>query len=350
MAHQLTQRTDGRIEMAYAGETPWHGLGKKMNAIMTPEEARREALMEWDVEKRKLYFNTNKITDSMEETKDSFAIVRADNGEYFGTVGSQYRPIQTSEQAEFLRTLAGEGGIEVECAGTLYGGRRQFWACKVKGDRVVEAEKRQDRIKQYLTLANGHDGTLAFRCFFTPIRVVCNNTLNAAMRRAGAEGVTLRHTSNVQLRIKEARKILGLAGEYYDQLADVFQKMAETRVDKDTYDNVLKAIFDPKEADFETPAKFEIAKIEAEATKRQVVGNLGRESKLFGLTKITAWDAYNSLTFFSSHQMDADLLRRTDGADRHFERVIMGNGRRMQQEAFGHFATIAGVGIAASAN
>lgn len=345
MAHGLTIRLDGRVEAAYAGETPWHGLGKKMSANMTPDEALREAGLNWEVTKRPLWYKNGTIVDQYAQTGDSFAIIREDSGAYFGTVGPQYRPIQNREQAEFLAALAGEGGIEVEMAGSLWGGSRQFWTCRVRGERIVEAEKRADRIKQYMVLANGHDGSLSFRAFWSPIRVVCNNTLNVSLRRAGADGVMLRHTSKVGERIKQAKQILGLCGTYYEQLAEVFQKMAETRVDKATYDNVLKQVFDPIEADYEDHAKFAAAKVEADITKGKVVGNLARESKLFGLTKITAWDAYNSLTFYSSHQYGTDR-KTADAADRHFDSVLHGSARRLQQEAFGHFATLSGIGVA----
>lgn len=345
MAHEITIRENGTAEIAYAGQTPWHGLGKALPSSLSPLAMLPEAQLDWTVSKRELFFK-NTLPDALpgelSRADDAFGIVRDDTGDYFGKVGRSYQPIQNKAQAEFLEALAGEGGISVEVAGSLYRGARTFWACKVKGERVIETQGRADKIKQYLILCNGHDGSLAFKAYWSPIRVVCNNTLNASFKSM-VNCISIRHTTNVQNRVKAARDTLGLCASYHEQLADIFQKMADTRIDKVTYDQTLSAIFNPLEKDFDDKAKFDDALAAAGEIKTRVVSNLSKESKLFALRQVTAWDAYNSLTFFSSHQADENLSGRTDAKDRHFERVLSGDSYRIQQDAFRHCAALAGV-------
>lgn len=325
MAHQLTIREDGIVEAAFAGARPWHGLGTQVEKHMSPQEALKLAHMDWTVRLRPLWVRSMEDRPAA-QIDDKVAVCRADNGRYLGTVGTSYRPLQNAEQAEFLEALTGEGGV-VECVGSLFEGRRTFWTVKVPGDLLIRED---DRVEQYLILANAHDGSLAFRAFWSPIRVVCNNTLNAALGRGSAvNGVSIKHTLNVKRRVDEARNVLGLAVQYGRQAAAAFTAFAGHALTKESYAAILTEVFGDEKAPDATPAT--VARVLG--VKRTVSANLRAEVKPGQAA--TLWDAYNSVTYFTSHQMTRRTTSRLrDEDERRFESVLLGNGRAVQQSAF----------------
>lgn len=343
MAHELTIRQDGKVECAWAGAKPWHGLGTEIKAGTSPVAALTAAGLDWNAIRKDLFFRGGGDVFNAAETKvpDRFAIVRSDNGAYLGNVGRTYRPVQNREQAEFIEALVGEGNASVECCGSLFGGAKQFWTVKV-GETAIEAEKRADVLRQYMIVANCHDGSGTFKSFWSPTRVVCNNTLRAALSKM-ADGVSIRHTTNVKERIAAAKLTLGICAQYYDALGNAFQKMAETRIEREQYDDILARIFAPVVLDGADQAKRLKAELEAKQTIATITDNLRTEAKMFNLTRITAWDAYNSVTHYSSHQMTSRKSRTATPNEQRFERVLFGDGQRVQSAAFAAFGQLAGV-------
>jgi len=230
-----------------------------------------------------------------------------DNGEYFGTVGTRFKPIQNEEQAAFLESLVGEGNT-VECVGALFGGRKVFWTVKCPSHMMIGGE---DRIDQYLILVNGHDGSVGFVCFWSPIRVVCNNTVRAAMRGMKSEqAVRFKHTTNIMDRIDDARKTLEIGNQYFTDLANHFERFVDYKISDGVFKDYTKVLFDDKE------------------DIRNIITTNYRAEQQTG----TLWGAYNAVTQYADHQMR--FRGKENREAKRFESVVYGPGQRLKQKAF----------------
>jgi phage/plasmid-like protein (TIGR03299 family) len=179
MAHELTIRTNGKAEMAYVGETPWHGLGQSLGRGRTIEEWQQAAGMDWKIARSRVRYGDAANTRIIE---DKHVLFRSDTKDALGIVSDKFQIVQPRAVLEFFRDLTAGNGFELETAGTLYGGRR-FWAMASIGKAAQIAGV--DRVGGYLLLSTGADGTLATSARFTTVRVVCNNTLTMALRKDG---------------------------------------------------------------------------------------------------------------------------------------------------------------------
>lgn len=318
MAHELSIQ-NGKVEAMFAQHTkPWHKLGTMVDGAQTPLKALKLASMNWEVSKAPIHLG--KI-----EIQDKAAIVRNDNGLYLGTVGCDYQPIQNKEQAQFIEALCGEGGAVVECCGALREGRRQFWTVKVPGELVIG---KADSIERYLIVANGHDGSLAFRAFWSPIRVVCQNTLNIALKGA-KDGVTIYHTKKATDRVKVARSVLGVASQYYETIGETFSKMLSKSLDNAEFklyaDEVLSLKDVPSSEIPEQTLK----------VRSQLIQNFN-EGIGVDLAGKTVWGAYNAVTEYVSHQRQprGKSLSTSERQEKSFENIFFGTGKDLNQRAF----------------
>jgi len=305
MSHELSIREDGTVEAAFAGKVPWHGLGVQVQENMTVNEALDLANLRWAVAVEKLFYSIR--VGEYTEVPDKRAVIRMDNGEYFGTVGTRFKPIQNEEQADFLNALVGEGNV-VECVGALFGGRKVFWTVKCPEDLMIGGE---DRINQYIILANGHDGTIGFTCFWSPIRVVCNNTLRAALSGRNSDySVRFKHTTNIDNRLEIARETLGIANRYFLDLANHFESFLEYKISDEDFKDYTKNLFGDKED-----------------TRNIIAANYQAERH-----PGTLWAAYNAVTQHADHQMK--FRGKENREAKRFESVMYGAGYRLKQKAF----------------
>ena len=315
MAHEISV-VNGVAEAAFAIQPAWHGLGELVDNLMTPVQALDKAHLRWTVEKRPIYI---KAGEAFNEVPDKVATFRQDTNEYLGTVGSDWVPVQNVEQADFISALVGNGAV-VECVGALRQGRRTFWTVKAPGDVVIGG---QDVVSKYLIVCNGHDGSLAFRAFWSPTRVVCANTLRAALGGNLQDSVALFHRSKVSDHLADARRTLGLADAYYTKLAAEFTKMLDKALADAEFRIYVDAVI-PETAKDGGPTKMEAAARE-QITRNYFDTGIGRE-----MAGRTAWGAYNAVAEFLSHQ------KEYSSGERKFEQIVLGgNGvGETQQRAF----------------
>ncbi|MGK6353150.1 DUF932 domain-containing protein [Parapedobacter sp. DT-150] len=238
MAHNINfnERT-GKHSFFSVKEKAWHGLGQIVEEYPTSAEAIKYAGLDYTVEKRYLFTYGD---DTCPETEDNdcvmewridvpdhFATVRADTDEVLGVVGRDYEIVQNTDAFAFFDNLVGgNGGIKYETAGALGKGERVFITAKLPDMLRVG---RDDLIEQYLLLTTSHDGYGCITAAFTPIRVVCNNTLNAALRST-TKCVKIRHTANAKDRLNEAHKLLGITHRLADDLEEVFNQWSRVRI------------------------------------------------------------------------------------------------------------------------
>lgn len=176
MAHMI-DTTTGRAAMAYTGHTPWHGLGSKLTAGASIEEWTREAGLGYTVLESPVLYETPAVTD-LQRWPDRKVLHRSDTGAPLAVVSDGYRVVQPAEVMDFFRKLSEIGGFNLETAGVLSEGRR-VWALASVGEAVHVVNR--DFVKPYLLFGTSYDGTMATVAKFTAIRVVCNNTITAAV-------------------------------------------------------------------------------------------------------------------------------------------------------------------------
>jgi len=222
-------------------ETPWHGLGAVLEEPpATVAEAIEAAGLGWSVAKEPIAVDRgDKLADEWwvprcEEIPGFYATVRQDTREVLGIVGERYRLVQNHEAFTFIDQLLGSA-IHFETAGSLHGGRR-VWVLATLPDHV---EVGGDDVRPYVLLMNSHDGSTAVVAATTPIRVVCQNTLNWGLANA-RQKFSIRHTEAVTQRVHEARRVLDLSIDYYEQ----FKRFGDQLASERCTERQLRAVLD----------------------------------------------------------------------------------------------------------
>lgn len=179
-------------------ETPWHGLGRIIMDAPASREALELAGLDWQVESRNIYSGTGAMIPGYR------ANVRSTDNAVLGVVSDRYRIVQNKEAFQFTDDLLGEG-VTYETAGSLQGGKKVWMLARLPRKYLIAG----DQVVPYLVIFNSHDGSSGVKVAMTPIRVVCQNTLNLALNTAKRIW-TARHTENVLLRVQDARETLQL--------------------------------------------------------------------------------------------------------------------------------------------
>lgn len=222
MAHKLNE-TNGKVSFAARGEKAWHGLGQYVSEAMTSEQAIELGGLNYTVEKRPLYAPGWEGT--MVEAEGHYGNVRTDTNEILGIVKGRYKIVQNKDAFGFFDAIIDQGEAIFETAGALGKGERIFVTAKLPEDMLVHGE----RVEKYIMLTNSHDGTSTIIAGFTPIRVVCNNTLTAALKNLDNK-VSISHTASAESRLKEASRVMGIASKYMDEVNTTFESMTTRRL------------------------------------------------------------------------------------------------------------------------
>ena len=265
MAHNLEFR-NGKYSFVENGkkERAWHELGKVFDGELTTIEALTESGANFNVEKRNLYFPTKDIEEiiasgrdiSASELRDLFKVVenrkgniRTDANECLGVVSDAYGIVQNADAFSFIDTLCSgkcDGATPIiESAGVLGNGERIFITAKFP-EQIKLDNKGEDLVEMYVVFTTSHDGTGAVQCMVTPVRVVCNNTLNYAMSHNSGK-LSLRHTVNVNNRLdltnKEnavmAYKALSLYNVYRNSFEQSLLELAQIKVTDKQAEQIL---------------------------------------------------------------------------------------------------------------
>jgi phage/plasmid-like protein (TIGR03299 family) len=214
---------------------PWHGLGQIVQDYPTSAEALKFAGLDFEVCKAP---NIHRLPDGKEIiSKTSFFTYRSDNGAILGDkLGRDYQIVQNTDAFSFFDEIVGGDGILYETAGALgKNGERIFITAKLPDYIRVGSD---DLIEKYLFLTTSHDGSDSITAAFTPIRICCNNTLNAALQQC-SNAIKIRHTSNAQDRLKQAHKVIGISNKLSAELEQLFNHWSKVRI---TDSNVKKLI------------------------------------------------------------------------------------------------------------
>ena len=204
--------------MFYTRTKPWHGLGVKVAEAPTSKEALKVAGLDWNVVQEPIY-------TEMEEVIAGYkANVRDSDRKVLGVVTDRYKVIQNEEAFSFTDALLGEG-VRYETAGSLNGGKRVWMLARMPHEYIITGE----RISPYLVFTNTHDGSGAVKVALTPIRVVCQNTLNLALSTA-KRSWSMIHTGDIKEKLQEAKDTLFMAQTYMDCLGKEFENLRKIKV------------------------------------------------------------------------------------------------------------------------
>lgn len=204
--------------MFYTREKPWHGLGVQVHDAPTSENALWLAGLDWKVVQKDIY------TEGRVQIPGYKANVRNTDGRVLGVVTDRYKVVQNEEAFSFTDELLGKG-VRYETAGSLQGGRKVWLLARLPKEYIITGE----RISPYLVFSNTHDGSGAVRVAVTPVRVVCNNTLNLALSSA-KRSWSMIHTGDIKGKIQEAADTLFRAEDYMEKLGKEIEKLREIKV------------------------------------------------------------------------------------------------------------------------
>ncbi len=249
MAHNihLNEQT-GKHSFFSVKEKAWHGLGQIVQDYPNSAEALKFAGLDYEVIKERIYttsFNSDgQEMDITQRIKTHFATIRKDTGDVLGVVGKDYEIVQNLDAFSFFDSIVGGDGIQYETAGALGNGERIFITAKLPNYIKVG---REDLIEQYLFLTTSHDGYGSITAAFTPVRVVCNNTLNAALRNH-SNSIKIRHTANAKDRLEQAHKVMGISNHLSGQLEEIFNQWTKVKItDPDLQQLIRLALVPNKE-------------------------------------------------------------------------------------------------------
>lgn len=327
MGHGI-EKTDA---MLYTGKRPWHGLGTEIDHVFTSKEALAAGGLTFKVAKYSLKSVLPIITPGTPERQievpDYYATVRTDINSALGVVGSQYKIVQNEEAFGFFDAVVGSNEAMYHTVGSINGGKRIWLLAKLPSFMRIDGT--DDVIEKFLLFSNSHDGSSAVKMFFTPIRVVCQNTLNWALgSRTKANTFTLRHTESINDKLKEARKILQITNNYYDDFNEVINAMARKQVTKAEVDTFVAKLFPiPKDTNVNT------TKLMNNRDKLYELFDNGMGNDMPGI-RGTAWALVNAAAEFADYERTVRASRGRSNADARLDSIWFGSGANFKQEAF----------------
>ena len=295
--------------IAFTGQTPWHRLGQKINEAFDAKTALKEARLDFTVEKTGIA-----CADTKAVIPNRFAVRRTDTKDVLGIVGSSYTPCQNRDAFAFFDGVFGKDKARYECAGVLGKGERIWLLAKLPGGFSIGKD---DLVNKFLLLTNSHDGSELIRARFTPIRVVCQNTLNAALREKSQE-IGVMHLSDVKAKLELAGKLLRNAGIYFRETEDTFRAFSKFKLtDKSRAAYFVESITGSADTREISPA------IQSRLEQCDRLHESGHGVKLPGV-RGTLWGAYNALVEHLDHEKTTDSLRY----------IANGNGALIKARAF----------------
>jgi phage/plasmid-like protein (TIGR03299 family) len=306
MAHNLNyNEKTNQYSFFSVKEKAWHGLGQIVSDYATSSEAIGFAGLDYKVEKRILFTydnenqNGNPDTDIIIpeiEVPNYFATVRTDTEQVLGVVGKDYEVVQNEDAFSFFDAIVGGGdGIQYETAGALGKGERIFITAKLPDYIKVGSD---DLIEQYLFLTTSHDGYGSITAAFTPVRVVCQNTLNAALKNC-SNTVKIRHTANAKERLEQAHKVMGITYKLSEYLESAFNQWAKVRItDKQVKKLIGLAMVPNKEVlqNLQAGKEDELSTAYKNMCDAVYQYGLSSPTQQTETTKGTVFGAYNSIT------------------------------------------------------
>ncbi len=241
--------------MFYVRKAPWHGLGTKVESALSSGDALEAAGLDWKVVQEQIYTGDGKSVG------DYFANIRDRDRKVLGVVSGRYRIVQNREAFAFTDELLGRG-VRFETAGSLKEGRKVWILARLpKQYRLAE-----DLAAPYLVFSNSHDGSGSIKVAMTPVRVVCQNTLNVALSTAGRIWST-NHTGDMAAKLEDARMTLFMAENYMSELSKEAARLCKRQVSDAAVREYVRMLL-PIAADASEAAERNVLKLRRDLERR----------------------------------------------------------------------------------
>jgi phage/plasmid-like protein (TIGR03299 family) len=330
MAHDLNIE-DGRASLMTVGERPWHGLGQQLSKPATAAEAIHQASLDWRVAKVPLFRQLNEGQYEEIDEPRRYAVVRKSqtglpkDDAVLGIVGENYTPLQNHDAFGFFDAIVGENAAIYHTAGALGRGEQVWLLAKLPEDLFLPGD---DRVERFLLLSNSHDGSSSVRIKFTPVRVVCQNTLTMALR--GGPDISVPHYSDVQQRLRRAADLLGLIRRTYDGLDETFQAMARLQFDGDGIREYVSLVFPMPDDERREAATQRAVRSQRESIR---LAEEGRGNDTPGV-RGTLWAAYNGVTEYVDHHVGASRKSSDEAKEARMRSIWFGDGAAVKGRAY----------------
>lgn len=299
--------------MAYAGDVPWHGLGVNVDPNLGVDDMLVKAGLDWTVSKRQMFALRHAKDGTPTEaaiipTTGYHALVRDSDEHVLDVVGDNYVPVQNKQAMEFFREFCEAGSMKLETAGSLENGR-QTWVLANLGTGFELAGG--DRVNGYLLLSSPHIYGKSLNIMFTPIRVVCNNTLTLALSKGQGKGkLRLPHIRPFDEQVQlEAKQALGIATTLMDEFHGTAQLLADAKANPAMVTRYMAALFQPKLLEGTDPVNgsnvidFQQYSRTLHEVKQVVSYQPGAN---LASSKDTWWGAFNAVTYAADHVLGRD--------------------------------------------
>ncbi len=340
MAHELMFNDDGKAAMFYVGEKPWHDEGTKLENPPNAAEAIKAASLDWSLAKAPLFYHRS-LTDTA-VLPDTYAVVPDERWPdkkkpVLGIVSGRYEILQNKDAFAFFDPLVKNDYATYETAGALGSGERVWVLARLRDSFEIG---KGDKIERYLLLSNRHDGHGTVNVKFTPVRVVCQNTLSMAMQDA-REFFAIRHDEDLFRRLGNvADEMRGRIEARYDDIKTTFRKMQAAKIDEDQAEDYFAEVYSDGEVTTLPEPKNEAQ----EARRREQFWLLKRariccrhillnsETCRIGDDPPTVWTAYNAVTEYVDHWRAQGLNGQAPSIS--LNSIWFGDGQQRKLKAF----------------
>ena len=308
---------NGQASMFYINEVPWHGLGTRLAQPATAQAAIQAARLDWKVVKLPLFAGSKRIP-----VPDRFAVVRRTGDliqrtdPVLGVVSNEYTPLQNAQAFQFFDPIVGQEAAVYHTAGALGNGERVWILAKLPGHIRVVGD---DITEKYLLLSNSHDGKSSVTIKFTPVRVVCQNTLTLALNDGSAWRVS--HHADIHQKLKQAHQMMGLINDRFADLEQSFQAMSRVQLDTSRLSEYLAAVY----PEVTEPDKQLL--VQRDRSWSEFFFDQGKGNRLAGVAG-TLWAGFNGVTEWIDHR------QTRQNASQRLTSAWFGESARIKSRAF----------------
>ena len=282
MAHQVET-------MAYAGEVPWHGLGVPVSNDLTPAQMMQKAGLDWQVREVESFVEY----DGKRMPTGQKSLVRESDAKILTNVGENWNPVQNETAFEFFSEFVMNGDMEMNTAGSLRDGQMVWALAKVKDSFELFGG---DQVDSYLLFSNPHQYGKSIDIRFTPIRVVCNNTLSLSLDSKKDNSVKVGH--RVQFDPSQVKQALGIATDKLNTYKEMAEFLGSKRFTIDSYVEYLNNVF-PRTAD--KRVQNQSLSVDTLSRNARLAFNVVEQQPGAQFAEGSWWQAFNSVTYVTDH-------------------------------------------------
>ena len=284
MSHEI-EMVNGVAQMAYAGELPWHGLGTQVSDDISTDGMMEAAGLDWSVTKQPMYYMDD--LGEMGEVPGKSALIRSSDNKVMDIVGQDWNPVQNAEAFEFFREFVDSGDMKMHTAGSLKDGKMVWALAKVNDGFTIKTAQGEDSVESYLLFSNPHQYGKSIDVRFTPIRVVCNNTLTLSLNQNVDQYVRMGHQR--PFNAEDAMATLGMAHKKLETYKEAAEYLCQKSYTSEQMVEYFNQVF-PSASDRDSNK----SRVAQEVMHTQAGANLGEG---------TFWQLFNTVTYMTDHTL-----------------------------------------------